>query len=145
MAARILVIDDNPSLLGLYRDLFEDEGYEVILQSTPQFDAATIAAAAPDLIVLDLLFEGNLVGWEALQALKLQPSSSSIPIVICSAATKYVAVLQSAFTMLGAHVLTKPFNLETLLKAVNQLLGNAPLPQPTPPQTNRDSFIERQA
>ena len=124
MPARILVIDDNPTLVALYCDLFEDEGYEVVFQSTPQFDPATIAQVAPDLIVLDLLFDGHLIGWGALQALKLQPATSSIPVVVCSAATKYMDALQPAFSTLGVEVLTKPFQLETLLHVVNQLLSS---------------------
>lgn len=123
MPARILVIDDNLTLLALYQDLFEDEGYEVVFQSTPQLDPATIAQVAPDLIVLDLLFDRNLIGWEALQALKLQPITASIPVVVCSGATKYLTALQPAFSTLGVEVLTKPFQLETLLDVVYQLLS----------------------
>ncbi|HEX6292410.1 MAG TPA: response regulator [Herpetosiphonaceae bacterium] len=122
MTARILVIEDSPPLLALYQALFQDEGYEVILQSTPRFDPLTIARIAPDLIVLDLLFDGHLIGWDALQALRLQPVTATIPIVICSAALRHVDVLQSAFAMLDVHVLTKPFDLETLLKLVDHLL-----------------------
>jgi CheY-like chemotaxis protein len=123
MPARILVIDDNPTLVALYCDLFEDEGYEVVFQSSPQLDPATVTQVVPDLIVLDLFFEGNLIGWDALQALKLQPATSSIPVVVCSGATKYLDALQPAFSTLGVEVLTKPFQLETLLDVVNQLLS----------------------
>jgi CheY-like chemotaxis protein len=124
MAARILVIEDNSSLLALYHALFREAGYEVALQSSPQPDPATISQVAPDLIVLDLLFDGNLTGWDALQALKLQPATSSIPVVVCSAATKYLDVLQAAFTTLDVQVITKPFQLETLLDVINELLNN---------------------
>ncbi|HEY0736982.1 MAG TPA: response regulator [Herpetosiphonaceae bacterium] len=131
MAARILVIEDNPSLLALYSDLFEDEGYEVILQPTPQLDPATITRVTPDLIVLDLLFDGDLTGWETLQGLKLQPATATIPVVICSAATKSIEELQDSFTTMGAHFLKKPFDLETLLDVVRHLLNNnAALPHP---------------
>lgn len=131
MAARILVIEDNPSLLALYSDLFEDEGYEVTLQSTPQLDLATITATTPDLIVLDLLFDGDLTGLETLQGLRVQSATAGIPVVICSAATKSVEELQASFTMMGAHFLKKPFDLDTLLDVVRHLLNNnAALPQP---------------
>jgi len=123
MPVRILVIDDNPTIVALYCDLFEDEGYEVVFQSTPHFDPATITQVAPDLIVLDLLFDRSLIGWDWLQALKLQPATSLIPVVVCSAATKYMDALQPAFSTLGVEVLTKPFQLETLLDTVNQLLN----------------------
>lgn len=131
MAARILVIEDNPSLLALYSDLFQDEGYEVVLQSTPQLDLAKIAETTPDLIVLDLLFDGDLTGWETLQGLKLQSATATIPVVICSAATKSVDELQSSFATMGAHFLKKPFDLEMLLDVVRQQLNShAALPQP---------------
>jgi two-component system, chemotaxis family, response regulator PixH len=131
MAARILVIEDNLPLLTLYNDLFQDEGYDVILQSTPQLDLAQIAEAAPDLIVLDLLFDGDLRGWETLQALKLQAATANIPVVICSAATKSIDDLQSTFASMGAHFLKKPFELETLLDVVQRLLdANSRLSQP---------------
>lgn len=131
MAARILVIEDNPSLLALYSDLFQDEGYEVVLQSTPQLDLATIAETTPDLIVLDLLFDGDLTGWETLQRLKLQSATATIPVVICSAATKSVDELQSSFATMGAYFLKKPFDLDMLLDVVrHQLNSNASLPQP---------------
>jgi DNA-binding response OmpR family regulator len=123
MAARILVVEDSPSLLELYRDLLEDEGYDVVLQPTPQFDPAMIFQIAPDLIILDLVFEGNLSGWDILQALKQERATASIPIVVCSGATKYVDVLESAFNVLGVHVLTKPFNLENLLDLVRRIIS----------------------
>jgi DNA-binding response OmpR family regulator len=129
MATRILVIEDNLPLLALYKDLFQDEGYEVVLQSTPQLDLAQIAEIAPDLIVLDLLFDGDLRGWETLQALKLQAATAAIPVVICSAATKSIDDLQASFTTMGAHFLNKPFDLETLLDVVQRLLNNPHLSQ----------------
>ena len=132
MAARILVIEDNPHLLALYRDLFEDEGYEVVLQSTPQFDAATIIQIAPDVIILDLMFDGDLAGWATLQSLKQGSATASIPIIVCSGATKYVDVLESAFTLLGVHVLIKPFDLEALLDLVSRLLQDRALSDPLP-------------
>ena len=134
MAARILVIEDNPSLLALYNDLFQDEGYNVFLQSTPQLDLSTIAEVAPDLIVLDLLFDGDLTGWETLQALKRQASTAAIPVVICSAATKSIDDLQASFATMGAHFLNKPFDLQTLVDVVQHLLDNdAALTQPLVP------------
>ena len=51
----ILAIDNDHAVLGLFRDLLEDEGYQVTTQVYVDKDIKVIEALSPDLIILDYM------------------------------------------------------------------------------------------
>jgi CheY-like chemotaxis protein len=90
MGPHILVLDAAPDLRALYQDAFESEGYRVTLRDHVPTDLSEIEAVQPDVIVMDYLFNGHPVGWALLQSLKQRPATQTIPILMCTAATRTV-------------------------------------------------------
>src|SRR4051812_11413068 len=82
----ILVCDDDPSLRQIFEELLADEGYFVTAQATLCDEIDEIIQIAPDLIVLDLMFEGRLSGIDFLRQLKSSPATKVIPVLTCTAA-----------------------------------------------------------
>jgi two-component system nitrogen regulation response regulator NtrX len=78
---RILVIDDEPSILDTLRMILEYEGYEVIQASTGEEGVRLIEREAPDLVFLDVKMPG-MDGLEVLQ--KVRHLTDSTPIVVIS-------------------------------------------------------------
>ncbi|MGE0709868.1 MAG: response regulator [Planctomycetota bacterium] len=69
MAARILIVDDSASVLGLTRDLLESAGYRVSTTQNPMLVACEIRREMPDLILLDVEMPG-LTGTAVLATLR---------------------------------------------------------------------------
>ena len=77
-----------------------------------------IAAAAPDVIVLDILMP-DVDGWELLSQLHTSPATSSIPILICS----IVGEEELASTLGAVQYLSKPVQRQDFIRALDQVVG----------------------
>ncbi len=125
MAKHILVVNDTQDILEIFRIILEGEGYKVTLSSFPLQKAADIVQLGPDLIILDVVFGEEKLGWQMLQMLKMQPSTAAIPIIICTAAEKAVREMEGYLVSKNVLVVYKPFELEDLLTGVTQALQTA--------------------
>lgn len=124
MAKHILVVNDTQDILEIFRILLESEGYRVTLSSLPLQKAADIEQLNPDLIILDVVFGEEKLGWQMLQLLKMQPVTASIPVVICTAAEKAVREMEGYLVSKNVLVVYKPFELDDLLTAVTKALAS---------------------
>jgi len=124
MAARILVVNDTQEILDLFQMILESEGYEVVLSSFPFKYTGEIEKIKPDLIILDFLFGDKQIGWQMLQALKMQRSTASIPVIACTAAFHDVQEQEGYLVSQGVHVVYKPFDLDYLLTTISQALAS---------------------
>ncbi|HSH83461.1 MAG TPA: hypothetical protein VLA19_33425 [Herpetosiphonaceae bacterium] len=66
MPRRIMIMDDAAEIIELLHDLITDEGYDVCAYAMLQ-DLSEVERVNPDLIILDLLFEGEIgaCSWRA--------------------------------------------------------------------------------
>lgn len=121
--ARILVVNDTQEILELFRMLLEEEeGHEVILSGFPFEQISDVEKIKPDLIILDFIFGDQKSGWQMLQMLKMQRSTSSIPVIVCTAALDAVREQEGYLVSKGVHVVYKPFDIDQLISNVRQLL-----------------------
>jgi signal transduction histidine kinase/DNA-binding response OmpR family regulator len=81
---RVLVIDDDPLVVRLVKDVLEDEGYEVLTATDRAEGIATAEAERPTIILLDLLMRG-IDGFAIVEELRADPATAAIPIVILTA------------------------------------------------------------
>ena len=121
----IIVVNDSPDLLELAQLLFEDEGYDVkvALAGTGAFEL--IRQSGPDLVVLDVRLP-DISGWDILQAMRLDPETANIPVLMCSAAVGEMRQLEEQLTAAGVDWLVKPYSIDALLEKVHRLLGDEP-------------------
>ena len=122
MATRIMVINDTQEILDMFRAVLEDEGYEVILYSFAILDMTEYERVKPDLVILDLVFGSEKSGWQMLQKLKMNRSTATIPIILCTAATNAVREMEGYLLSKGVGVLLKPFDIDDLAAAVKLAL-----------------------
>ena len=123
MVARILVVNDTQEILELFRTLLEEEGgYEVVLSGFPIQQVDDIEQIKPDLIILDLIFGSEKTGMQMLQMLKMKRSTSTIPVIICTAALELVREQEGYLNSQGVHLIYKPFDIDHLMTSVKRLL-----------------------
>lgn len=126
MAVRVLVVNDTQEILEAFRELLEEEGYEVILYSFAVLDMHVIESVKPDLIILDYIFGGEKTGWQMLQKLKMHRATENIPVIVCTAATNQVHEIEGYLQAQGITLVPKPFDIDTLLEAVRLALEMTP-------------------
>jgi CheY-like chemotaxis protein len=122
--ARVAVINDDTLFLDLMRDLLEqEENYEVLI--CKEWDSAYqfIREQQPDLIIQDIRIGGEEHGWTILNLLTLDPQTRPIPIIVCSAAIQSLHEHQEWLSRYGIHALPKPFDLDTLLSTIEQMVA----------------------
>src|SRR5256885_14440283 len=122
---RVLLADDSPHLVLLYRAVLEDAGFEVVSASS---GVAAIAAAQTqpiDAAVLDVLMPG--VSGDAV-AERLRLDQPTLPILLMTGHVGEQFVHGSP-----VPVLHKPFPPEELGRAVREMIGRRPGLQPWPP------------
>jgi len=119
----ILVVDDEPKIVGLARDYLEHAGFSVVSASDGPEALARARAEHPDLIVLDLGLP-KLDGLDVARALR---QTSSVPIVILSGRADESDKLVGL--ELGADdYVTKPFSPKELVARVRAVLRRSERP-----------------
>jgi two-component system cell cycle response regulator DivK len=84
MAARILVVEDNPLNLKLMRDVLEFHGFQVLTAKSGEEGVAVASTSSPDLVLMDLQLPG-MDGHEALLRMRSDPRCRAIPVVAVTA------------------------------------------------------------
>jgi DNA-binding response OmpR family regulator len=79
--AKILVIEDDATFLGLLRVHLSNAGHQVRIAEDAAIGLRAVVAEAPDLIILDI-YVPYLDGLELLEALRLDPATRDIPVIV---------------------------------------------------------------
>jgi DNA-binding NtrC family response regulator len=122
--ARIAVINDDTVFLDLMKELLEqEEHYEVFI--CKEWDGAYefVRDHTPDLVIQDIRIGGEEHGWTILNLLTLDPHTRPIPIIVCSAAIQSLHEHQEWLSQYGIRALPKPFDLDTLLETVEEMIA----------------------
>jgi DNA-binding response OmpR family regulator len=120
--ARILVMEDDPSVRSLLDILLESEGYEVVTASDGLAGLRQATAHRPALVLLDVMMP-DLDGMQVLHELRADPALVDVPVI---AVTGQVEAVDQLATVLGdASVFVKPFGVAELLARVAVLTEKA--------------------
>ena len=117
---RILVVDDDPTVGAALEHILKAEGYEVARARDGRGALASVEAALPDLILLDLHMP-RMGGFEVCQRVKGDPATSLLPIVILTGESEADARMQ-AWDVGADDFLTKPFQVIEVLARCRSLL-----------------------
>ena len=83
---RILLVDDEEGIQLLYREEFEEEGYEVLSAYTGEEALALFAKEPVDLVILDI----NMPGINGIEVLRrLKEIDPDLPVILSSAYPEY--------------------------------------------------------
>lgn len=120
MAARLLIVEDDPALAELLIWHFEAEGYEV--RHTADGEEALLLAAeeTPDAIILDWMIE-NISGIEVCRRLRRVSETSAVPIIMLTARGEEEDRIRGLDTGADDYV-TKPFSPRELIARLAAVL-----------------------
>ncbi len=129
VSRRILVVDDHTTLRHAIRFVLEDGGMTVVEAPSGAEGLAAARRDHPDLILLDLHLP-ELTGGEVLRALREDPETRAIPVVVVTATGDEGRA--GAIELGAADYLTKPFSSSALLRTVERALGGSGSPAASP-------------
>ncbi len=119
--ARILLVDDEPSIVKMVGKRLEVEGFDVLVAMDGQDALAKARAENPSLIVLDLMLP-KMNGYEVCTMLKQDARFQKIPIIIFTAKTQEKDE-KMALECGAEGFVRKPFRAQELLEKIRTLLG----------------------
>jgi DNA-binding response OmpR family regulator len=119
----IAVVNDDSAFLNLMYQLLTDEGYNCFIHVVGSTAYEKIREASPDLVVLDIRMSDPEAGWHVLDMMRLDPVTSEIPVIVCSADSQQIREKSERLEQQNASAIEKPFDLEELLGMVEGVLG----------------------
>jgi DNA-binding response OmpR family regulator len=123
MAAKVLVVEDEPAWSTLVRKILEKQGYVVEIAENADTAADKIKGEQPDLVILDVSLRG-ISGFDLCKMLRGDPLTAGVRILMLTAMTEVKDKVRGL--QLGADdYLSKPFDREELLARVQALLRRA--------------------
>lgn len=110
----LMVVDDEPQIVGVLQELFEDEGYEVIPAENGRHALAKIDESPPDVVLADIMMP-ELDGYSLLQEIRNRELETEV--VLMSAA-------QRPLRNEAHHInfVAKPFDLDQLVDLISKLV-----------------------
>lgn len=125
MPHRILIVDDEPHIVELVRVCLEDPGFEILEARDGETGLAMARQILPDVVLLDVMMP-RMDGYAVCRALKEDPRTSAIPVVMLTA--KGLEADRQRGLEAGADAyLSKPFSPTKLNAQVREhLQGRTP-------------------
>jgi two-component system, OmpR family, response regulator VicR len=118
----VVVVDDDPEYRTFMQLLLEGEGYRTVLASTTGEVRGLLAADRPHLVICDARLP-DTAPFAVLDLLRGTPKAANIPVLLCTGAVAEVEERAADLAGAGVKVLTKPFDIDVLLRQVAELCG----------------------
>ena len=119
--ASILVVDDDPEIVTMLNTRLTKRGYRIVTAGDGNRAIELAKRERPDLVLLDVMMPGKS-GWEVARALKQDPVTQNVKIVMVSAIGEKTNEITAPIYGADAHV-DKPFEFEKLEKVIAGLLA----------------------
>ena len=121
---RILIAEDEPSIVLSLQFLLGEAGHEVITAANGSDAVALAERHKPDLLVLDIMLP-VVDGFQVCRTLRANPELRDMRILMLTARGREREVARGMVLGANAYV-TKPFGTRELMKTVEQLLAGTP-------------------
>ncbi len=118
---RILLVDDEEGFLAVIRAALEIRGFDVVTAKSAIEAGLELSSKKPDMILMDIRMPG-IDGLQACAAIKKNPNTSNIPIMIVSAMAEDSQV-KKAQKMGILDYFIKPVDIEKLVKRIKEALS----------------------
>jgi two-component system alkaline phosphatase synthesis response regulator PhoP len=119
-SASILVVDDDPEIVAMLTARLGHRGYKISSASDGHRAIELAKRDLPDIVLLDVMMPGKS-GWEVARALKQDPATHGIKIVMVTAIGEQVNEITSPLYGADAHI-DKPFEFERLERVIQGLV-----------------------
>ncbi len=118
----VLVVDDEPGMREMVKQLLLNEGYHVLEASNGKHAMEFLKNETPELVITDIIME-EMDGVEII--LEIRENYPDVKIIAMSGGNKISSedYLESASELGADRIFTKPFALSDMLNAIKELIG----------------------
>lgn len=109
----VLIIDDNPTNLGVVVESLEESGFKIIVARNGEMGLKRAGLVKPDIILLDIIMPG-ISGFETCSRLKADKNTVDIPVIFMTALDNTEDKVKG-FELGGVDYITKPVQVEEVL------------------------------
>jgi DNA-binding response OmpR family regulator len=122
----VLYIEDERPVIDLVREALKLAGFKVVGATSGRQGLALMRERKPDLILLDLMMP-DLNGWDVYREMKKDANLAKIPVIVVSAKVPdHGKTIIDDLPPVNDYI-TKPFDVEQLIRSVKGLLVNGKL------------------
>lgn len=121
MSKRILVIDDDPDVVGLVKAALKYEGFQIDTAVNGKQGLELAQANPPDVIILDIMMP-EMNGGEVAKRLKAHNTTSTVPIIMLTALSEKKYMKAALFDLGVEFYVIKPFQPDDLIDKVQQAI-----------------------
>jgi CheY-like chemotaxis protein len=115
---KVMVVDDDRTMVTLLRTLLELDGYQVVQPKNAASVLESIAAERPDLVLMDVFLKGH-DGIDLVRGLRKLPELAQTPVVMTSG----MDVSEQSLAAGANSFMLKPYDPEVLLQTIRSQLG----------------------
>jgi Lrp/AsnC family transcriptional regulator for asnA, asnC and gidA len=121
---KVMIVDDDPDFCEIGRMVLEKEGFDVRSASSGAQALNAMIVAPPDLVVMDIMMDGVLDGWDASWQIRSNPLFRDTAILVVSSitATDYLGMVPTDEDNLIDNFMSKPVSPDRLVREVRRLL-----------------------
>lgn len=121
----VLIVDDDPDFVEVTRLVLEKEGYRTVTAASGDAALEIMETNPPSLVILDIMMDGILDGWNASWRIRANPRLRRTPILVVSSitASEYMGMFPTDDDNLIDNFLSKPVDPQKLLSEVKRLLA----------------------
>jgi len=128
VAKKILIIDDDVDFVEACQNMLEAAGYKVEYESVFENALDRTRETDPDLLLLDILMENKVVGFDIAEAISRDEKLKHIPVIFLTGYFRRTNTIERESESLKRwgnvrSVLDKPVKPSVLLEAIKQVLG----------------------
>lgn len=121
--SKILLVDDDVKILGVFKEILERAGYEVIVADSGKMCLEILETEKPDLIFMDAMMP-DMDGWETVKEIRKNESNKGIKISMLTVKSEDADRAKSLIAANADWHVAKPISREKLLETVDWLLKN---------------------
>ena len=118
----ILIVEDDEEVASLLKDVLQNNGYRVLIETQGESVQQRMSEDRPTLVLLDIRLSG-IDGYTVCRRLKKDKQLMQIPVIFISALKTEYDVLEATEAG-GAYFFRKPFDLNLLLKKIQDVIRN---------------------
>ena len=118
---KIMIVEDEPSLVFTLRDTLENEGYEVFVSETGTNAMDMVRSVKPDLLILDVMLPG-VSGFEICK--QIREEKFTFPVIMLTARDQEIDKV-TGLNIGADDYITKPFGVKELLARIQARLRRA--------------------
>ena len=130
--AKVLVVEDQPSMQAIVKYHFENSGYEGVFADTVDDGWRMLVTESPDALVTDISLPGA-DGWTFIERVRGDGRFHQVPIVVLTGDVDEETARKAC--SLGCDYLTKPLSATALLSKLRAVLADSGIPRRTVPRS----------